>query len=268
MCWRIVSSKQQMDSLAKHEEISLLLIDDDAELCGMMKEFFSEMGHRLDCAYNGRDGLTRALRGAYDLIVLDVMLPSVNGFTVLQQLRQRKEVPVIMLTARVHRQDRILGLNAGADDYLPKPFDPDELLARIRAVLRRSGRLEFGADSVKTFGDIQVNLQTREVWRAGQIVDLTALEFDILNLLIRSAGRVVPREEITTTLLERESSPYDRALDVHISHMRRKIERGHTFIRTIRGVGYVFTAEPESKDPDSKKPGWTKSGSKKPGPDV
>lgn len=232
-----------MDPSEKVAQLSLLLVDDDAELCSMMKEFFGEAGHQLDCAYNGREGLARALKNSYDLIVLDVMLPVVNGFTVLQQLRRRKEVPVIMLTARVHRQDRILGLNAGADDYLPKPFDPDELLARIRAVLRRAGRLEYSADeSVKIFGDIQVNLQTREVWREGRMVDLTALEFDILELLIRSAGRIVSREEITVSLLERASSPYDRALDVHISHLRRKLEHGHTLIRTVRGLGYVFTA--------------------------
>jgi DNA-binding response OmpR family regulator len=234
-----------MDASEKVTQLSLFLVDDDAELCSMMKEFFGEAGHHLDCAYNGRDGLTQALKNSYDLIVLDVMLPVVNGFTVLQQLRRRKEVPVIMLTARVHRQDRILGLNAGADDYLPKPFDPDELLARIRAVLRRAGRLEYSADeAVKAFGNIQVNVQTREVWTEGRMVDLTALEFDILELLIRSAGRIVSREEITVSLLERASSPYDRALDVHISHLRRKLEHGQTLIRTVRGLGYVFTANP------------------------
>ena len=158
-------------------------------------------------------------------------------------------MPVIMLTARVHRQDRILGLNAGADDYLPKPFDPDELLARIRAVLRRTGRLEYSADeAVRAFGNIQVNVQTREVWTEGRMVDLTALEFDILELLIRSAGRIVSREEITVSLLERASSPYDRALDVHISHLRRKLEHGQTLIRTVRGLGYVFTANPGTNE--------------------
>jgi DNA-binding response OmpR family regulator len=235
---------QRMDAPQKPAQLSLLLIDDDAELCSMMKEFFSEAGHHLDCAYNGRDGLASAMKNTYDLIVLDVMLPIINGFTVLQQLRRRKQLPVVMLTARIHRQDRIQGLNAGADDYLPKPFDADELLARIRAVLRRAGRLEYGGDdSIKTFGDIQVNIPAREVWAEGRMVDLTALEFDILELLIRSAGRIVSRDEITSTLLEREASPYDRALDVHISHLRRKLERGRALIRTVRGVGYVFTAE-------------------------
>ncbi len=172
-------------------KLSLLLVDDDTELCSMMKEFFSEMHCQLDCAYNGRDGLTRVLKHPYDLVILDIMLPVVNGLTVLQQLRRHKEVPVIMLTARIQSQDRIAGLDSGADDYLAKPFDPDELLARIRAVLRRTGKLHGGHEPVKTFGDIQLNIGTREVWSAGQILDLTSLEFDILALLIRASGRIV-----------------------------------------------------------------------------
>jgi DNA-binding response OmpR family regulator len=131
---------KQMDVLDRQRQLSLLLVDDDVELCGMMCEFFAQEGHRLECIYNGREGLTAALSGSYDLVILDVMLPILDGFEVLQRLRRRKDLPVIMLTARVQQQDRIRGLDAGADDYLPKPFDPDELLARIRAVLRRSGR--------------------------------------------------------------------------------------------------------------------------------
>jgi DNA-binding response OmpR family regulator len=227
------------------KKIALLFVDDDAELCSMMKEFFGEAGYAVDCAYNGRDGLSRALENKYDLVILDVMLPVVNGFTVLGQLRRRKDVPVILLTARVHRNDRIAGLERGADDYLMKPFDPDELLARVRAVLRRGERVPAG-DAVKTYGDIRVNLRAREVWNAGQIVELTALEFDILELLLRSVGRIVSRDELTATLLEREATPYDRSLDVHISHLRKKLERGGALIRTVRGVGYVFSADPES----------------------
>ncbi len=235
-----------MEPSEKATPLFLLLVDDDAELCSMMKEFFGQAGCRLECAYNGRDGLARALNGNYDLVLLDVMLPLVSGFTVLQQLRRRKEVPVIMLTARIHREDRIAGLDLGADDYLPKPFDPDELLARIRAVLRRTDRLSADG-SLKVFGDILVNVQTREAWSGGQKAELTGMEFDILEMLIRAAGRVVSREEITATLLEREATPYDRALDVHISHLRGKLEHGRRLIRTVRGVGYVFTAEREPK---------------------
>ena len=233
-----------MDTSKKLNQLSLLLIDDDRELCGMMREFFSQMGYQLDSAHNGRDGLTQALHGKYDLIILDVMLPIIGGVTVLQQLRQRKEVPVIMLTAKTHRHDRILGLNAGADDYLPKPFDPHELLARIHAVLRRTGRLEHSSNSAKVFGNIQIDFHTREVWSGNRLVDLTALEFDILQTLIHSAGRIVPRDELIASLLERDATHYDRALDVHISHLRTKLEQGRTLIRTVRGVGYVFTATP------------------------
>src|SRR5579863_1619306 len=137
-----------------HKHLSLLLVDDDAELCGMMREFFAEAGHKLDTSYNGRDGLANALRGNYDLMILDVMLPGIDGLAVLEQLRRKKDLPVIMLTARVQQHDRILGLNSGADDYLPKPFDPDELLARIRAVLRRSQSPALASEASLTFGGI------------------------------------------------------------------------------------------------------------------
>jgi DNA-binding response OmpR family regulator len=223
------------------KNLSLLLVDDDAELCGMMTEFFAEAGHHLDCAYDGRDGLATALRGGYDLMILDVMLPVIDGLAVLQQLRRRKALPVIMLTARVQHQDRILGLNTGADDYLPKPFDPDELLARIHAVLRRTEAASRQGGVTVTLGNIRVNAASREVWSAGAPVELTAMEFDLLELLMRSAGQVVSREEITAVLFEREATPYDRFLDVHISHLRKKLAGGRSLIRTIRGVGYVFT---------------------------
>jgi DNA-binding response OmpR family regulator len=236
-----------MDTSEKHGRFFALLVDDDAELCSMMKEYFSQLGHQLDCAHNGPDGLASALQTSYDIVLLDVMLPLVNGFSVLQQLRRRKEIPVIMLTARVHRDDRIAGLNKGADDYVTKPFDPDELLARIHAVLRRTGALEQNAHLIRTFGGIEINIQAREVRVEGRSIELTALEFDILDMLVRSAGRIVSRDEITETLLDRGATPYDRALDVHVSHLRSKLEHGRSLIRTIRGVGYMFTAEPEQQ---------------------
>lgn len=222
--------------------LHLLLVDDDAELCGMMREFFTQAGHRLDVAYSGREGLASALRGGYDLAILDVMLPGIDGFAVLEQLRRKKDLPVIMLTARVQQQDRIQGLNAGADDYLPKPFDPDELLARIRAVLRRSEGTARSSENLINIGNVRLNSATREVWCCGNApVDLTAMEFNLLELLMRSAGNVVSRDEISAVLFEREASPYDRFLDVHISHLRKKLKGGRTLIRTIRGIGYVFT---------------------------
>lgn len=221
-------------------QLSLLLVDDDAELCGMMKEYFAQAGHRLECAHNGRDGLASAMSGGHDLIILDVMLPVMDGFTMLHQLRRRKNTPVIMLTARVQRPDRILGLNAGADDYLPKPFDPDELLARIGAVLRRTEGAPQAASTALRIGDVEVNASTHEVRVAGALAELTAVEFDLLEMLMRAAGRVLSREEITVALFERDATPYDRFLDVHISHLRKKLgKRG--LIRTVRGVGYEFT---------------------------
>jgi two-component system response regulator CpxR len=230
-----------METSEKQKELSLLLVDDDVELCGMMKEFFAQAGHRLDCAHDGRSGLDCALNGAYDLVILDVMMPVFDGLTLLQQLRRRKDLPVIMLTARVQQQDRILGLNTGADDYLPKPFDPDELLARIRAVLRRADAASWKGSTVVTLGDMQVNTTTREVRVAGAPVELTVVEFDLLEMLMRSAGRIVSRDEITVALFEREATPYDRFLDVHVSHLRKKLEGSGNAIRAVRGVGYVFT---------------------------
>jgi two-component system response regulator CpxR len=225
----------------RHKSLALLLIDDDAELCGMMREFFAEAGHQLECAHNGREGLASALNGNHDLVILDVMLPVLDGFAVLQQLRRRKPVPVIMLTARVQQPDRIQGLDAGADDYLPKPFDPDELLARIRAVLRRTeSRAEAPAPAL-TIGSVRLDPAAREVWSNAHRVELTSTEFDLLEMLMRSAGRVVSRDEITAALFDREATPYDRFLDVHISHLRKKLDNGPRLIRTIRGVGYVFT---------------------------
>lgn len=225
----------------RQKQLSLLLVDDDAELCGMMREFLAEAGHKLETAYNGREGLAHALRGNYDLMILDVMLPGLDGLAVLDQLRRKKDLPVIMLTARVQQHDRILGLNSGADDYLPKPFDPDELLARIRAVLRRTRSSTMPGETSITLGDVAVHPATREVWSKGAPVELTATEFDLLELLMRSAGQVVSRDQITAVLFEREATPYDRFLDVHISHLRKKLHDGRKLIRTIRGVGYVFT---------------------------
>ncbi len=231
-----------MESAEKPVQLSLLLVDDDKELCTMMKEFFAEAGHRLDCEHDGRRGLVAAAGGTYDLAVLDVMLPVFDGFTVLQHLRRRSDLPIIILTARVQHRDRILGLNAGADDYLLKPFDPDELLARIHAVLRRTETTGWKANTDVTIGDIRINAVTREVWIADSPAELTAMEFSLLEMLMRSAGRVVSRDEITLALLERDAAPYDRILDVHISHLRKKLKGSRSLIRTIRGVGYVFAA--------------------------
>jgi two-component system response regulator CpxR len=223
---------------------AILLIDDDAELGALMAEYFLAHGYRLELAFDGREGLSVALAGRHHLVILDVMLPVLNGFEVLRQLRDRSELPVIMLTARTSQKDRIAALEGGADDYLPKPFAPGELLARVRAILRRTGHAMPVRRSAIRVGDILVNPGTREVLLRGDPVELTAIEFDILALLIRAAGRAVSRDEIATILYQRETTPYDRAIDVHISHLRKKLGRPERpLIRTIRGVGYLFQAE-------------------------
>jgi two-component system response regulator CpxR len=171
------------------------------------------------------------------------MLPVLNGSELLAQIRRRSSVPVIMLTARTEQEDRIAGLDAGADDYLPKPFGPEELLARIRAVLRRAGYTGSAKSPLIEVAGLRLNSQSREVWLDDQPVELTSIEFDILDLLARSSGRIVSRDELTAALYQRESTPYERSLDVHMSHLRKKLERGdRPLIRTVRGVGYLFSS--------------------------
>src|SRR5579883_3081345 len=234
-----------MNTCQSEEPLRILLVDDDAELGGMMREYFARSGHRLDCSYNGRDGLVRALRQAYDVVLLDVMLPTINGFSVLPRLRQRSQVPVIVLTARIRRDDVIAGLNGGADDYLTKPFDADELLARVHAVLRRASAPADRSEPVRVLGHLRIDLRAREARSRGRLLALTGLEFDLLEMLTRVAGRVVLREEISEAVLNRASSPYDRALDVHVSHLRTKLQGTGVLIRTVRGAGYALTAAPD-----------------------
>jgi two-component system response regulator CpxR len=226
--------------------ISLLLVDDDIDLCGLMKDFFQEQGIRVDTAHDGRSGLAKALSSQFDLVLLDVMLPALDGFQVLREIRRQSSVPVIMLTARIERPDRVAGLEGGADDYLPKPFDPDELLARIRAVLRRADpNRRPNAASIRV-GELEVDSGRQSAALAGKPLDLTAMEFHILDVLARSAGRVVSRDEISTVLYQREATAYERSLDVHISHLRKKMEApGAPVIKTVRGIGYSLTP-PES----------------------
>ncbi len=214
-----------------------------------MADFFAEHGVALEAVHDGRTGLARALEPGFELIILDVMLPVLNGFEVLAQIRRRSAVPVIMLTARIEQQDRIAGLDAGADDYLPKPFGPEELLARIRAVLRRAGHARDAKSTLVEAGGLRLNPQTREVWRDNERIDVTSIEFDILDLLARSSGRIVSRDELSAALHQRQTTPYERSLDVHMSHLRKKLEGGErALIRTVRGVGYLFSAGSEETE--------------------
>jgi two-component system response regulator CpxR len=225
-----------------------LVIDDDAELCSLLSEFLEREGFQVACEHEGKRGLDRALAGNVDLIVLDVMLPGLDGFEILRQLRTRSRVPVLMLTARGEDVDRIIGLELGADDYLPKPFNPRELAARIRAILRRAeAKPPEHPERIEVNG-VALDTGSREVTVDGRRVELTTFEFDILELLLRAAGRVLSRDALMEGLYGRKATPFDRSVDMHVSHLRRKLESGRTLIKTIRGVGYQFCRTPEEAD--------------------
>jgi two-component system response regulator CpxR len=220
--------------------MKVLLIDDDAELSSLMAEFLTANGIELSAAFSGPDGLAQSMTGRFDLVLLDVMLPGFDGFEVLRRLRAESQVPVLMLTARAESHSRILGLDTGADDYLPKPFDPLELLARVRAILRRTRQAGVPAAGALHISGVSLDPHTRRVYLRDDPVELTTIEFDILETLMLSAGRVVSRDELTQRLYQRTSTPFERAIDVHISHLRKKLETELDLIRTIRGVGYQF----------------------------
>jgi two-component system, OmpR family, response regulator CpxR len=221
--------------------VRLLLIDDDTELGDLMRQFFAARGFDLTAETSGPRGLEAALGGGFTLVILDVMLPGLDGYGLLRQLRKRAAVPVIMLTARAAEADRVAGLDAGADDYLTKPFGPDELLARVRAVLRRAGQSHATADEALTVGPVRLAPAGRSAWCREVPLPLTDTEYDILEHLVRSAGRVVTRRELMTVLHQCDFAPYDRALDVHISHLRKKLGADAVAVRTVRGEGYLFS---------------------------
>jgi two-component system response regulator CpxR len=223
---------------------SLLLIDDDKELCGLMRDFLAQQGFAVALAHEGKMGLSLASTGAYDLVLLDVMLPGIGGFAVLDELRRVSDTPVLMLTARGEPADRIQGLSAGADDYLSKPFEPAELVARIRAIMRRAsgltGRRKTPAIDI---AGVHLDPAAREVTVGDAVVDLTSIEYEILEVLMRAAGRAVSRDEISIRLHQREAAALDRAVDVHISRIRSKLAPKGRLIQTIRGGGYLFALD-------------------------
>ncbi len=229
----------------------VLLIDDDRELCALVREYLGEEGFEVQARHRPVPAVEEACSGQYQLVVLDVMLPEINGFEALRRIRSRCAVPVLMLTARGEEVDRIVGLEIGADDYLPKPFNPRELMARIRAVLRRAGGASEAEPAERLeVGDVQLYRPARTVTCSGEAVELTAVQFDLLAELLQSAGQVLPREDLSRQVLGREFRPYDRSLDVHVSHLRRKLgpnPDGSERIRSVRGVGYLYT-RPASGD--------------------
>ncbi len=224
---------------------SVLLIDDDTELTRLLEEYLQEEQVHLDFAHDGRVGLEKALKGQYGVVVLDVMLPGMSGLDVLKQLRQKSDVPVLMLTARGSELDRILGLELGADDYLPKPFNPRELLARLRAILRRTnntGPTAAPGQPVR-LADVELHADSRSVLCSGKPVSLTGAEFDLLAAFLRQPGKIISREELTQAALARPMSPMDRSIDVHVSNLRRKLgayDGQQERIKAIRGSGYVY----------------------------
>jgi two-component system response regulator CpxR len=226
----------------------VLVVDDDVELCELVAEYLHPEGFEVEVVHDGEQGVERALSGEHALVVLDVMLPGVSGFEALRRVRAKSLTPVLMLTARGDDVDRIVGLELGADDYLPKPFNPRELVARIRAILRRTKPESKEVTVAPTrerisVGDVELDTGTRVVRRAGEVIELTAVEFNLLEVLLRAAGRVVTREELAKAVLGRDLAPFDRSIDVHVSNLRKKL--GHHAgeverIKSVRGVGYIY----------------------------
>ena len=227
----------------------VLLIDDDVELCELLTTFLADEDFAVDAVHSGAAGVARALGGAYALVLLDLMLPSMNGFEVLRQIRARSPLPVLMLTAKGEALDRILGLEIGADDYLAKPFNPQELAARMRAVLRRGAAQTQPRRAAVVVGDLELQAAARVVRRGSDVVELTSVEFDLLDALLSEAGQAVSRESLVRKVLGRDFSPFDRSIDTHVYHLRRKLgplPDGGERIVGIRGVGYLYACSENS----------------------
>jgi len=230
--------------------VKVLAIDDDVKLCAMLEDYLSRHDIQLAMRHSGPSGLEEALSGSnYDLVLLDVMLPGLDGFEVLRQLRAVSNIPVLLLTARGEDVDRIVGLEIGADDYLPKPFNPRELVARIRAILRRGRPLATHTDNLFVSGSVRFDTGARTVAIDGHPLDLTDLEYLLFLTLAQRSGDIVSRDELAEKALDRELHPFDRSVDMNISRLRRKLEAINGFtgiIKTIRHAGYMYTPEREA----------------------
>jgi DNA-binding response OmpR family regulator len=219
----------------------ILLIDDDQRLCAMLEQYLSQGGYEVVARHTAADGLIEHRRLSPDAIILDLMLPDANGLDICTRIRESSGVPIIMLTARGEATDRVVGLELGADDYLPKPFDPRELLARLRTVLRRGAA---PVNPVLRFGRLEIDREARQVRLDGQVRNLTGYQFDILVALAERAGRVVSRNQLLDAIAGRAMDAFDRSIDVHVSNIRAAIEdnpRQPRRILTLRGAGYLFT---------------------------
>ena len=226
----------------------VLVIDDDRKLCRLIRDYLEPLGYAVSAAHTGPEGVTAATTQSWHAVLLDVMLPGCDGFAVLKQIRASSNVPVLMLTARGEETDRIAGLETGADDYLPKTFSTRELLARLRAVARRSVTAAANDRSVAVAGDVSVDSGTRTATHAGKTLVLTPVEFDLLLSLVRAAGRVKTRDDLMAEIREREYQVFDRSIDVHIAALRKKLgdtAQSPRYIRTLRAAGYMFIASAE-----------------------
>ncbi|MCV3766633.1 response regulator [Rhizobium sp. TRM95796] len=226
----------------------VLLIDDDVELTSLLTEYLVEEGFDAHAVHDGRQGVEESLSNQYDIIVLDIMMPKMNGIEVLQRIRRSSDVPVVMLTARGDNVDRITGLNLGADDYVPKPCSPDELVARLRAILRRSRRQTpgDGGSRVVEAGSLVLTPAARHAEWRGQPLELTGAEYSILEVLARNAGQLVSKQDMAKRVFGQPLAPFDRRIDVHVSSIRQKLgiaENGQSWIRTVRGQGYQLVTE-------------------------
>jgi DNA-binding response OmpR family regulator len=219
----------------------ILLVDDDVELCDILAEYFAAEGFEVESAHDGVRGLERALSGEHALMILDLLLPGMRGLDVLRELRTKSNLPVLILTARGEDVDRILGLELGADDYLPKPFNSRELMARVRAILRRARPTDDAARI--DIGDVTLDPAARQAWRAGVALSLTMAEFVLLEAFVRHSGQVLSRERLAEQVLGRTLASFDRSIDVHVSNLRKKLgdaASAREHIRAVRGEGYVF----------------------------
>jgi two-component system response regulator CpxR len=226
----------------------VLIVDDDKQLCALLIERLKAEAFALETVHDGVRGLERALSGDHALVILDLMLPGLGGIDLLRRLRAQSDIPVLILTARGEEIERVLGLEIGADDYLPKPFSPRELIARIRAILRRTSPPTRMAGPVIS-GDVRVDPASREAWLKRRQLELTSVEFTLLEMLVRHAGRVVSREELTETVLGRKIGPFDRVIDVHVSNLRKKLGMLDTRerIKAVRNAGYLFVNRSEQR---------------------
>lgn len=222
-------------------EPSILLVDDDIDLSAMLSEYLVSEGFRVDAVTNGADGVERALSGAYDAVILDVMLPRLNGIEVLREIRRQSQLPILMLTAKGDQVDRVVGLELGADDYVAKPYYPRELVARLRAILRRNNAAPVLKADHMVLGGLEVQVAARRaVWR-GCPIDVTATEFNMLTALMKVGDDVATKDMLSLQGLGRARQSYDRSVDVHVSNLRLKLEAssgGGIAIETVRGVGY------------------------------